>query len=66
MTPFLLALVAGAVAALIAGSVSGIIIGGEAIGREVAGAMGAIYGVLSGGAEALIGLIILNIIQGAV
>lgn len=66
MTTMLIALGLGAAAALAGGIASGIVIGGEALGKEVAGAMGGLYGLLSGGAATILGLIILQIIGGAV
>ena len=54
-----LALIGGILAAAAAGAVSGLRIGKEALGAELAAYMGALYGLLAGGAAAVITTIIL-------
>ena len=65
MIATLIALGLGALAALVGGISSGIVIGGEALGKEMAGAMGGLYGLLSGGVAVILGLLILTFIVGA-
>lgn len=65
MITMLIALGLGTLAALLGGAASGIVIGGEALGKEMAGAMGGLYGLLSGGAAVLLGLVVLSFVGGA-
>lgn len=62
VTTFLISLLCAVVAAIVSGIVVGLAIGKEAIGAELAGGMGGLYGFLGGGAAALIGLTVLSFI----
>ena len=59
---FILALVLGVAAALGAGAVSGMRIGKDALGAELAAYMGGLYGLLSGVAAVIVGLIVLLLV----
>lgn len=61
MTHFLIALLLGFAAALVGGIISGITLAGKALGNEVAGSLGGVYGLLSGATAVVLGLILLAI-----
>lgn len=56
-------LLTGLVVAIFFGMISGLMIGGKAIGNEVAGGLGGIYGFIGGGGALILGLVILKSLQ---
>lgn len=56
------ALIAGLAAAVVGGVASGLRIGKEALGAELAAAMGGLYGIISGGAAVVATVIVLSLV----
>ncbi len=57
-----LAFAATLIAAIAAGALSGMRIGTEALGAQLAGYLGGLYGMIAGGAAAVIGLVIVAVL----
>ena len=58
---FVLSLLLGLIVAAAAGALSGMRIGADALGAQLAAYMGGLYGLLSGTAAVLVGLVLLAI-----